>query len=110
MAAGSPSRDVPLSGLLEFLDPRPAASAVAAPGDPYGNPFRIRPQAGMLVIFLSWLEHWVHPYAGQTPRVAVSFNAAMTELGEVPLGPDIQTGAGRMAAETSVACTTPSQR
>jgi uncharacterized protein (TIGR02466 family) len=72
---GSSSTDRPLSGLLEFLDPRAAVEAVTPPGDPYGEPFRVRPQAGLLVIFPSWLFHWVHPYAGQTPRIAVSFNA-----------------------------------
>jgi hypothetical protein len=34
----------------------------------------VRPQAGLIVIFPSWLYHWVHPYAGHTPRIAVSFN------------------------------------
>ena len=69
--------DHPLSGILELLDPRAGVDAVTAPGDPYGEPVRIRPEAGLLVIFPSWLYHWVHPYEGQTPRVAVSFNAAL---------------------------------
>ena len=67
----------PLSGILEFLDPRSGAEAVSAPGDPYGEPFRVRPQAGLLVVFPSWLYHWVHPYAGETPRIAISFNATI---------------------------------
>jgi uncharacterized protein (TIGR02466 family) len=67
----------PLSGVLEFLDPRAGAEAVSAPGDPYGEPFRVRPQAGLLVLFPSWLYHWVHPYAGERPRIAVSFNATV---------------------------------
>jgi uncharacterized protein (TIGR02466 family) len=71
---GTPSRDQPLSGVLEFLDPRAGVEAVTAPGDPYGAPFRVRPEAGLLVIFPSWLYHWVHPYGGETPRVAMSFN------------------------------------
>ncbi len=74
---GSENRDQPLSGMLEFLDPRAAAEAVSAPGDPYGEPFRVRPQAGLLVLFPSWLYHWVHPYTGETPRIAVSFNATI---------------------------------
>ena len=76
MAGGSENPDWPLNGLLEFIDPRSGAEAVTAPGDPYGEPFRIRPQSGLLVIFPSWLYHWVHPYAGSTPRIAVSFNAS----------------------------------
>jgi uncharacterized protein (TIGR02466 family) len=75
---GNPGR--PLSGVLEFLDPRAGVEAVSAPGDPYGEPARVRPEAGLLVVFPSWLYHWVHPYAGQTPRIAVSFNAALERL------------------------------
>lgn len=81
--AGTDSPDQPLSGVLEFLDPRAGVEAVTAPGDPYGEPYRVRPQAGLLVIFPSWLYHWVHPYTGQTPRIAVSFNAALAPAVEV---------------------------
>jgi uncharacterized protein (TIGR02466 family) len=77
--AGTAAPDRPLSGVLEFLDPRAGVEAVTAPGDPYGDPFRIRPQAGLLVVFPSWLFHWVHPYAGETPRIAISFNATPVE-------------------------------
>jgi hypothetical protein len=75
--SGSDSPDQPFSGMLEFLDPRAGAEAVSAPGDPYGEPFRVRAQSGLLVMFPSWLYHWVHPYAGEIPRIAVSFNATM---------------------------------
>jgi uncharacterized protein (TIGR02466 family) len=74
---GAESPEQPLSGVLEFLDPRSGVDAVTAPGDPYGEPYRVRPQAGLLVVFPSWLFHWVHPYAGRTPRIAISFNATM---------------------------------
>jgi uncharacterized protein (TIGR02466 family) len=72
--AGTVTEDRSLNGVLEFIDPRAGAEAVTAPGDPYGEPVRVRPQAGLIVIFPSWLYHWVHPYAGHTPRIAVSFN------------------------------------
>ena len=75
--SGTEEPDRPLGGVLEFLDPRAGVEAVTAPGDPYGEPFRIRPAPGLLVVFPSWLYHWVHPYAGQTPRIAVSFNASL---------------------------------
>jgi uncharacterized protein (TIGR02466 family) len=78
--------DRSLSGVLEFLDPRAGVEAVTAPGDPYGEPVRVRPEAGLIVIFPSWLYHWVHPYAGHTPRVAVSFNAACGALSPVGTG------------------------
>ena len=79
---GTDTPDLPLSGVLEFLDPRAGVEAVTAPGDPYGEPFRVRPQAGLLVVFPSWLYHWVHPYVGKTPRIAVSFNATVQALAE----------------------------
>ena len=74
--AGSPDPDRPLSGVLEFLDPRAAAEAVTAPGDPYGEPVRVRPETGLIIVFPSWLFHWVHPVTGPTPRIAISFNAS----------------------------------
>jgi uncharacterized protein (TIGR02466 family) len=74
---GAENHEQPLCGMLEFLDPRAGAEAVSAPGDPYGEPFRVRPQAGLLVVFPSWLYHWVHPYTGETPRIAISFNASI---------------------------------
>jgi uncharacterized protein (TIGR02466 family) len=86
--AGTECLDRPLSGVLEFLDPRAGVEAVTAPGDPYGEPFRIQPQTGLLVIFPSWLYHWVHPYMGQTPRIAVSFNAALPALAEIKASPE----------------------
>lgn len=78
--AGTDNPERPVNGVLEFLDPRAGVEAVTAPGDPYGEPVRVRPEAGLLVIFPSWLYHWVHPYAGQTPRIAVSFNATLASL------------------------------
>lgn len=79
---GSTNPEMPLSGILEFLDPRAGVEAVTAPGDPYGAPFRVRAEAGLLVLFPSWLYHWVHPYIGETPRIAISFNAALAPAQE----------------------------
>jgi uncharacterized protein (TIGR02466 family) len=84
--AGIRTPEQPLSGVLEFLDPRAAAEAVPSPGDPYGEPFRVYPEAGLLVVFPSWLLHWVHPYGGETPRIAISFNAALARSPETAGG------------------------
>jgi uncharacterized protein (TIGR02466 family) len=98
--SGTESSDQPLSGALEFLDPRAGVEAVTAPGDPYGEPFRVRPQSGLLVIFPSWLYHWVHPYAGQTPRIAVSFNATLASGAEVD-STRVGTNANNLHGESS---------
>jgi uncharacterized protein (TIGR02466 family) len=80
--AGTEDPDHPLSGVLEFLDPRAGVEAVTAPGDPYGKPIRIQPEDGLIVIFPSWLYHWVHPYTGPTRRIAISFNASAAAVSD----------------------------
>ena len=80
--AGNSPPNQHFSGVLEFLDPRAGVDAVSAPGDPYGEPFRVWPEAGLLVVFPSWLFHWVHPYTGESPRIAISFNAALARVPE----------------------------
>jgi hypothetical protein len=100
--AGKETPHRPLSGVLEFLDPRAGVEAVTAPGDPYGEPFRVRPQSGLLVIFPSWLYHWVHPYAGQTPRIAISFNATPAPVTEVNVTtPGLRYNGAGVAATTN---------
>jgi len=99
--AGTNNPEHPLSGVLEFLDPRAGVEAVTAPGDPYGEPFRVRPEAGLLVVFPSWLFHWVHPYAGKTPRIAVSFNAACRALSAVTPGAGETIGRQRAERQMS---------
>jgi uncharacterized protein (TIGR02466 family) len=104
--AGTENPERPINGVLEFLDPRAGVEAVSAPGDPYGEPVRVRPEAGLLVIFPSWLYHWVHPYAGQTPRIAVSFNASVgvpaaaraSTAGAVASAAEIQTSTASIPA------------
>ena len=100
--AGTEHIDRPISGMLEFLDPRSGVEAVTAPGDPYGEPVRIRPAAGLLVIFPSWLYHWVHPYAGCTPRIAVSFNAALAAPAPVTADTTDVAASNEMNARTAM--------
>lgn len=75
---GDPDKAMPFSSCLELLDPRPAAGGTNTPGDPFGHPVRIAPQAGLLIFFPSWLTHWVHPHSGPRERVAISFNVSAT--------------------------------
>lgn len=71
---GTQNAEQPLSGMLEFMDPRPFVEMVATPGMPFGLPVRIQPEAGLMVIFPSWLYHHVHAYAGEGARIAIAFN------------------------------------
>jgi uncharacterized protein (TIGR02466 family) len=73
--AGDATEPDGLSGVLELIDPRPGAEMVPAPGWPFGRPVRIVPETGLMVLFPSWLYHFVHPYHGVRPRIAIAFNA-----------------------------------
>ncbi len=62
------------SGTLEFIDPRYGADMVFVPGAEFGAAKVIRPSNGELVMFPSWLNHWVHPYWGEGERISIAFN------------------------------------
>lgn len=65
-----------LGGVLELYDPRPFTEMVEVPGSPYGQRVLIRPNPGLMVLFPSWLYHFVHPSASDSVRVSIAFNAA----------------------------------
>ena len=71
---GTQNAEHPLSGMLEFMDPRPFVEMVSTPGMPFGLPVRIQPEAGLMVVFPSWLYHHVHAYMGEGARIAIAFN------------------------------------
>lgn len=61
------------SGKLTFVDPRRGGTSI--PGlDLFPTQFSIAPQTGMLVVFPGWLQHFVHAYRGERPRVSISCN------------------------------------
>ena len=49
--AGGFNPNRPLSGVLGFFDPRVGVEAMNTPGDPSGDPVRVRPESGLLVVF-----------------------------------------------------------
>ncbi len=57
-------------GVLELLDPRPAARARGAEAGVH----RIVPREGLLVAFPSWLEHQVRPHRSKSDRLCIAFN------------------------------------
>lgn len=64
-------------GMLMLRDPRVGAGMVASPTNGFdsADAYEVAPRTGALVIFPSWLVHWVTPYQGDRPRISVSFNA-----------------------------------
>lgn len=78
---GSPAVDVENNGCLVFPHPMPAANSYLDSANstlrwPYsqGN-FVLKLTPGQLVLFPSWLGHYVTPFVGQAERITVAFNA-----------------------------------
>ena len=78
VAVGTEEPGHPYNGLLELKDPRPAAVFGRLPPFMFGRHLTIRPQAGMLVVFPAWLEHWVHPFFGKGERISIAVNIDVT--------------------------------
>ena len=67
----------PDSGIIEFHDPRCAVGILETPGKPFWGTVHFRPEAGMLLLFPSWLVHTVNPYRGERERISIAFNVRM---------------------------------
>lgn len=64
------------SGRIAFLDPRRSGRSIPELSL-FGATFDLAPRTGALVIFPGWLQHYVHPYRGERPRICVSANLTM---------------------------------
>lgn len=64
----------PFSGKLELVDPRPGAALEYREESSLYGRFLVSPVAGQVILFPSWLNHIVHPYFGDSPRISVAFN------------------------------------
>lgn len=74
-----------LGGEFELQDPRGVAPAMYAPllafksegGLSVGVGELVRPQAGRMILFPSWLSHGVRPYSGTGTRISIAFNLSL---------------------------------
>lgn len=77
---GDPVPGDPESGALTFVNPLGIANMFADPANtqlrrPYALGNLAYPMTpGRLVLFPSWLQHYVQPYAGERERITVAFN------------------------------------
>lgn len=76
---GQPDPDWPRSGTIEVQDPRERTEMTATPGNPFGQTTAIPAEAGMMIVFPSWLNHWVNPYYGKGERISISFNGRVIQ-------------------------------
>jgi uncharacterized protein (TIGR02466 family) len=64
------------SGSIEFLDPRTNVRVVTVDDATcFVSKVTMQPQAGMLLLFPSYLYHWVYPNEQDFDRVSIAFNA-----------------------------------
>jgi len=65
------------SGKLVFRDPRPGVVHGYVKGAvPNGySDIHLAPEAGLIVLFPSWMEHYVEPHESDEPRIVIAFNA-----------------------------------
>lgn len=64
------------SGMIEFIDPRtdlPSWRILDAP--PFRMKKKFRPMPGDMILFPSYLVHWVYPNETSQERVTIAFNA-----------------------------------
>lgn len=76
----------PPSGRLVFVDPRRSGRTIpeltlAA------STFELAARTGAMVVFPGWLQHYVHAYQGQRPRICIACNVTMEPAAPPPAGP-----------------------
>lgn len=77
-----PEGDQELSGAIEFLDSRTNVRTLTVDGAAcFASKFLMKPKAGMLLMFPSYLRHWVYPNESDDERVTIAFNARFARNG-----------------------------
>jgi uncharacterized protein (TIGR02466 family) len=66
----------PPSGRIAFLDPRRSGRSIPEL-ELFPSTFDLAPRTSALVIFPGWVQHYVHAYRGERPRICVSCNLTM---------------------------------
>jgi uncharacterized protein (TIGR02466 family) len=71
------------SGALVFRDPRPGVLHGFAKGSRPNacKDVHLRPEAGLMVLFPHWLEHFVEVHQSDAPRISIPFNAVLKRAG-----------------------------
>jgi len=76
--SGTGSRDDLNPNAISFYDPRGQVNMNAIVGDGQVDPeHRLLPVAGQILLWPSFLMHFVHPNLGDEERISISFNVLM---------------------------------
>jgi uncharacterized protein (TIGR02466 family) len=76
-----PKTNFPDSGAIEFMDPRSAQTqGIKGSSNSFLNPkMKFVPEVGSLVVFPSYLLHWVYPNEHEEERVSIAFNMKLVK-------------------------------
>jgi uncharacterized protein (TIGR02466 family) len=67
-------------GCITFYDPRGAVNMTAIRDDPQIEPeHTVSPAAGTILMWPSFLMHFVHPNLSNDPRISISFNVVISK-------------------------------
>lgn len=72
--------DAKPNGNLQFQDPRSGANRLIVRGLEMVPAVTIAPTPGLMVMFPSYLEHYVHPFFGEGSRISIAFNLRITKV------------------------------
>ncbi len=75
---GEPDETIKLNGYFEFLDPRTGANMLTSESLDIPR-YQVKPSPGLMIMFPSWVEHYVHPYIGDNKRVSIAFNVRIIQ-------------------------------
>lgn len=70
---GNPDRDIKYNGHFEFKDPRVGAQMITSDSINCLQ-YQLIPQPGLMVMFPSYVDHFVHPHVGNGNRITIAFN------------------------------------
>ncbi len=79
VCTGEPAAQPDFNGWIEFQDPRP--------GNIHGGKERICPEAGLLLMWPAWLNHFVNPFCGKGERISIAFNLQAEIVAAKPAAP-----------------------
>ncbi|MDX1432987.1 MAG: TIGR02466 family protein [Gammaproteobacteria bacterium] len=65
-------------GSITLYDPRGAVNMTAIKGDPYVEPeYTVLPEPGMILMWPSFVNHFVHPNLSKEHRISISYNVML---------------------------------
>lgn len=74
VSIGEADPELPFNGQIELLDPRLGPNMVSIPDSIFELRYTVPTKEGLMVLFPSWLVHYVHPYVGTGERISIAFN------------------------------------